>query len=326
VSGDEETGEETPVAWTLRDVPDLEGRTVLVTGATSGLGEVTAVVAATRGAEVVLATRDADRTRMLVDRVHERQPAASFEHLPLDLADLDQVREAGARFLDRHDRLDVLVNNAGVMNTPLRRTAQGFELQVGVNHLGHHALTGHLLPALVATPGARVVTVSSFMHRGAVLDPDTLGEVEEPYDRWAAYRRSKLANLLFTSDLQRRFVAAGVDTSAVAAHPGYAATALQTRGPGMDTGLRRVVGLAGTRLANLLLAQPATTGALPQLRAAFDPAVEGDSYWGPTGFRETRGDPGPVGRSDDARDPELARRVGLASEDRTGVALEVPAR
>lgn len=312
------------MAWTAADIPALTETTVLVTGATSGLGRATAIALATRGARVVLATRDAGRTADVMAEIRSRRPGAQLEHLPVDLADLTSIAQAADRYLDTHERLDVLVANAGVMATPMRRTADGFELQLGVNHLGHHALTGRLLPSLLAAPAARVVVVSSVAHRLGRIDLDDLNWDTTRYERWAAYGRSKLANLLFVLDLQRRLAAAGSAAIAVGAHPGYAATALQTTGPAMQGGVRGAVMGALTRAATAVAAQPASQGALPQLYAATAAEVTGGSYWGPDRFGESRGYPAPAARSADALDEELAAALTAASQQLTGVGLEPP--
>lgn len=308
--------------FTAADLPDLTGRVALVTGATSGLGEASAIALASRGAHVVLATRDATRTGALMDRIRARRPHASLEHVPLDLASLASVRAAAERVTEQHGHLDVLLANAGVMATPRRDTDDGFELQIGINHLGHHALVGLLLGPLLAAPAARVVAVSSSAHRIARLDVDDLNWQRRRYERWAAYGASKLANLLMTAELQRRFEAADASAIAVAAHPGYAATGLQTAGPAMQGGVRGTVTGLATRVANVVVAQSASQGALPQLVAAVGPAVQGGSYWGPDGPFEARGNPTPVLPSRIARDPELARRLTEVSEQLTGVALD----
>jgi NAD(P)-dependent dehydrogenase (short-subunit alcohol dehydrogenase family) len=307
------------VPWTTADLPDLDGTTVLVTGATSGLGEATTIALATRGAHVVLATRDAAKTEALIRGIRERSPAASLEHLAVDLADLTSVRRAAETYLARHDRLDRLVANAGVMAAPLRRTVDGFELQLGVNHLGHHALVGRLLPALLAAPDARVVVVSSTAHRMGRIDLDDLNWERARYHRWLAYGRSKLANLLFVLELERRFRADGTTAIAVGAHPGYAATALQTTGPAMQGGISGAVTAWASRALNVIAAQPAAQGALPQLYATTAPDVTGGSYWGPDGIGESRGHPAPATRSADAMDGTLAAALFRASEELTDV-------
>jgi NAD(P)-dependent dehydrogenase (short-subunit alcohol dehydrogenase family) len=312
------------VPWTATDLPDLTGTTVLVTGATSGLGEATTIALATRGAHVVLATRDAAKTDTVMRGIRDRAPAASVEHLPVDLADLASVASAAATFLSRHDRLDRLVANAGVMGTPLRRTVDGFELQFGVNHLGHHALVGRLLPALRAAPAARVTVVSSAAHRMGRIDLDDLNWEHTRYRRWAAYGRSKLANLLFLLELERRFRATGTAAIAVGAHPGYADTALQTTGPAMQGGLTGAVTRWCSRGLNAVAAQPVSRGALPQLYATAAPGVTGGSYWGPDGIGESRGHPAPATRSADAMDGTLAAALFRASEELTDVRFELP--
>lgn len=311
------------MSWTAADLPDLTGTTGLVTGATSGLGEATAIALATRGAHVVLATRNADKTAALQRRILERAPGASLEHLPVDLADLTSVREAAEGFLARHDRLDRLVANAGVMATPHRRTVDGFELQFGVNHLGHHALVGRLLPALLAADAARVVVVSSSAHRLGRIDLEDLNWERTRYQRWLAYGRSKLANLLFVLELDRRFRAARTGAIAVGAHPGYAATELQTAGPAMQGGLRGAVMGGLSRGLTLLVGQPAAQGALPQLYATAAPLVSGGSYWGPDRFGESRGNPAPASRTADAMDGSLAAALFRASEELTGVPVDL---
>ena len=309
--------------WTADDLPDQHGRTVLITGATSGLGEASAVAMATRGAHVILATRSSERTVAVMDEIHHRAPAASMEHLLVDLADLSSVAAAAAALARRHEHLDVVIANAGIMAPPLRRTVDGFELQMGVNHLGHFALIGGLLPLLLAATAPRVVLVSSTAHRLARLRVDDLNLERHHYQRWVAYGNSKLANLLHVLELQRRAEAAGRDLTAVAAHPGYADTALQTTGPRMQGGIRGLVSGVGSRIGNLLFAQPASQGALPQLYAATAPALPGASYWAPDGPGEARGYPAPATRSAAAQDPALAAALWQASQEMTGVTYDL---
>ena len=303
--------------WTADDIPDLTGRRAVVTGATSGLGEVTAVELARHGTHVVLTARDADRGEQAAARVRAAAPGASVQVGALDLADLSSVRAFAADVADdvAGEPLDLLVNNAGVMAVPARRTVDGFELQMATNHLGPFALTGLLLPALLRRPGARVVTVSSFVHRFGALRLDDLMS-EQSYDPWQAYYRSKLANLLFMRELGRRAAAAGVDLVSTAAHPGWARTNLQYVGP-RTSGRRGGVTVA--RAANSVLGQSATTGALPQLRAATDPGVRSGDYFGPRGLGEQRGLPRRVGMSRAARDDLAARSLWDTSERLTGV-------
>ena len=301
--------------WTADDIPDLTGRRAVVTGGSSGLGLETAVALAAHGAQVVLTARDTAKGDDAVRRVLARVPDASVERGSLDLADLVSVRAFAERVGDRP--LDLLVNNAGVMAVPPRRTADGFELQMGTNHLGHHALTGLLLPALLARPGARVVTVSSFVHWFGSLDFGDLMS-ERSYDPWRAYAASKLANLLFMRELDRRAREAGTDLVSVGAHPGYARTNLVAAGPA--TGRRLTGGVL--RLGTALVGQSARAGALPQLRAATDPEVRGGEYYGPRGPAEQRGLPKKVRCSANARDDRASGLLWAESERLTGVGFD----
>lgn len=270
--------------WTAGDLPDQSGRTAVVTGANSGIGLVTARELAYRGARVILACRSETRGRAAEAAINEQVPSAQVEFRPLDLADLSSVREFAAGF--PYERLDLLINNAGVMALPYGTTADGFETQFGVNHLGHFALTGLLLPRLIETPGARVVSLSSGMHLLANIDLDDLNS-ERSYSRWIAYGRSKSANLLFVHELARRFAAAGSDTVAAAAQPGYAKTGLHTAGVRMEGRERteRVVDVASR-----IIGQSAEAGALPTLYAATEPGVRPDSFIGPR-VQNWRGSP-----------------------------------
>jgi NAD(P)-dependent dehydrogenase (short-subunit alcohol dehydrogenase family) len=298
--------------WNTQDIPDQSGRVAVVTGANSGIGLVTARELARKGARVVLACRSEARGEAAVDRLRAELPDARVELSRLDLGDLASVREFAAGF--PYERLDILVDNAGVMALPYGTTADGFETQFGVNHLGHFALTGLLLPALLAAPGARVVVVSSGMHALANIDIDDLNS-ERRYRRWIAYARSKTANLLFTHELARRAAAHGTDLVAAAAHPGYAATNLQTTGPlaeGRPAAERLV------RLANRLVAQPAEAGALPILYAATEPGVQPDSFTGPH-IAMWRGAPAPSWRAPWTLNDTAGQRLWAASEELTGV-------
>lgn len=303
--------------WTLDEIPDLDGRRALVTGVTSGLGEHTVLELARKGAEVVMAARDAAKLERSVAGLRRALPQAALVPLPLDLADLGSVRRA-AEEAGRLGPLDILVNNAGVMATPHRRTVDGFELQMGTNHLGHFALTGLLWPQLVAAESARVVTVSSQMHRLARTVPldDPRHDTGRRYERWTAYAQSKLANLLFAFELERRARMAGTKVQSMAAHPGYARTNLQRSGPGMGSGRSRTAILLG---ATRLLGQPSDIGALPTLMAATMRGLPGGSYVGPKGPLESRGLPTVVKASRVANDPQLARRWWELSEEATRV-------
>jgi NAD(P)-dependent dehydrogenase (short-subunit alcohol dehydrogenase family) len=303
------------MTWTASDIPDQSGRTAVVTGANSGIGYCAARELARRGASVVLACRSAQRADEAVERLRAEVPGGRFEYRPLDLADLSSVRRFAKDY--EGDRLDLLINNAGLMAIPYALTADGFETQFGVNHLGHFALTGLLLPRLLASPGSRVVSVSSAMHARANVDLDDLNS-ERGYRRWTAYSRSKSANLLFIHELARRLAGAGSGTVATAAHPGFAATNLQTKGPRMagNRGAERVMSLV-----NRVMAQSAETGALPTLYAATAPSVEPDSFTGPR-VLGWRGPPAPSRRAAGTRDDRLGELLWAASQQLTGVTYE----
>lgn len=298
--------------WTVADVPPQAGRTVVITGANTGLGFEAAKALAGAGATVVLACRDlakADRAAAAIggDRV---------QTVRIDLASLESVRDAAAELAQRHPRLDLLINNAGLMWPPFGQTADGFELQFGTNHLGHFALTGLLLPALLAVPGSRVVTVSSMGHRTGRIDFDNL-QAQRHYGRHDAYGRSKLANLMFTYELQRRLAAAGVGTIAVAAHPGGSRTELSRHSGRLVRLEQRWIGQR--------FSQDAAMGALPILRAAVDPDAAGGDYYGPGGWLEVRGYPRKVRSSRRSHDVAVQRRLWTESERLTGVVFEVAA-
>jgi len=302
-------------SWTAENVPDLTGKTVLLTGANSGIGLAAARVFARRGATLVLACRDPRKGASALQQIALESPAARVELLELDLASLASVEQAAKRFARGHAQLDVLCNNAGVMAIPRALTAEGFELQFGVNHLGHFALTGRLIDRLLAAGGARIVTVSSAAHRiGTIAFDDIDGA--RGYQEWLAYGQSKLANLLFAFELQRRLQARGLLAISVACHPGYADTNLQQVGPA-QRGSR--VGAAFFRVANALFAQSAERGAWPTLYAATAPEVQGGDYIGPGGPGELAGAPRRVRARRAAYDLDVARRLWELSVERTGV-------
>ncbi|MDQ3887172.1 MAG: oxidoreductase [Actinomycetota bacterium] len=293
------------------DVPDQTGRTALVTGANSGLGRQTATVLARRGATVLMGCRDPERGRLALEQV---QAGGSASLVILDLADLASVRRAAAEVRKRTgDALDVLVNNAGVMATPRRRTVDGFELQIGTNHLGHAALTWLLAPAL--RPGARVVTLSSLSHRSGGLEVDDLNFERRRYNPITAYSASKLANLLFALELDRRARATGRDLVSVAAHPGLTDTELTANSVRMRLPLLAPLVSLGSKLVT----QGVVAGALPQLYAATAPDVRGGEYFGPANFGETRGAPARAATSPAARDPEQARMLWERTADLVGI-------
>ncbi|HYP48648.1 MAG TPA: oxidoreductase [Thermoleophilaceae bacterium] len=303
--------------WTASDMPDLSGRRAVVTGANSGLGLVTARELARRGAAVVLACRNVAKGEAALAEVRAAAPGAELELASLDLGDLASVRSFAEWHSAAHpDGLDILVNNAGVMAPPRGTTADGFERQLGTNHLGHFALTGMLLEGLLARNGARVVTVSSSAHKMGRMHFDDL-QGERGYSRWGRYGQSKLANLLFCLELDRRARAARTSLISVAAHPGYAATNLQLAGPPAHEALVM-------RLSNAVVAQSAEMGALPSLYAATAPGLAGGSYVGPDGIAEARGHPKLVKPNGRARDAEAARRLWEVSEELTGVRFSFP--
>jgi NAD(P)-dependent dehydrogenase (short-subunit alcohol dehydrogenase family) len=302
-------------------MPDQAGRTVLVTGASSGLGLRSAEALAARGARVLMACRNETKAAAAREQVASGASGPPPEVVLLDLADLSSVRAGAEKVAGSVDRLDVLMNNAGVMAVPLSRTADGFEMQFGTNHLGHFALTGLLLPLLGQAPAPRVVTTSSHMHRSGRIAWDDLA-AERRYRRWPVYSRTKLANLLFAYELDRRARQAGSNLLSVAAHPGYAATHLQLAGS--EQSGRRLTARVMS-LGNHLIAQTDAMGALPQLYAATAPGVEGGQYLGPDRFFQLRGHPTKVSSSRRSRDPEAARRLWQVSQELTGVQYEWPA-
>ncbi|MEA2419434.1 MAG: hypothetical protein QOE60_1640 [Thermoleophilaceae bacterium] len=286
----------------------------MVTGANSGLGLSTARELARAGARVVMACRNLEKGEAARREIEAAVPAAVLELEQLDLGSLDSVRAFAQRFRDGHDGLDLLINNAGVMAPPRGETADGFELQFGTNHLGHFALTGLLIGSMEGRGDARVVTLSSTAHRTGRIAFDNLGG-ERHYFRWRAYGQSKLANLLFALELERRLRAAGSSVKSMAAHPGYAATNLQFAAPPL---LDRLV----MRVGNLVIAQSEDMGALPTLYAATHPGLPGGTYVGPDGIGEQRGHPKPVSPNRAARDEAVARRLWEVSEEMTGVRFE----
>jgi NAD(P)-dependent dehydrogenase (short-subunit alcohol dehydrogenase family) len=305
--------------WTIEQIPDQSGRLAVVTGANSGLGLGTARELARAGATVVMACRNMEKGAEAEEAIKREVSDASVELRALDLGSLDSVRDFAERFRSEHDSLDLLVNNAGVMAPPRRETADGFELQFGTNHLGHFALTGGLIRALEGRPDARVVTLSSGAHRLGHMDFDDLNW-QRRYSRWRAYGRSKLSNLIFALELDRRLKAAGSPVKSIAAHPGYAATNLQSAAaPFAD---RMVM-----KLSNFVVAQSGDMGALCPLYAATYPDLRGGEFIGPDGFLEQRGHPTVVApHNSEANDPEIARRLWEVSVDLTAVSFELGAR
>lgn len=306
------------MTWTAADIPDQAGRVAIVTGSNTGLGFETAAELARAGATVVLACRTPSKAEDAKRAIQRRTHNGAVEVLALDLGDLRAIRAAADESLERWPTIDLLINNAGVMIPPESRTADGFELQFGTNHLGHFAYTGLVLGALRDTPGSRIVNVSSIAHRDGRMRWDDL-QWERSYNRMAAYGQSKLANLLFTFELDRRLRTAGAETVALAAHPGVSATELGRYIPGLSfPGIKQVVGAALGAVLNT-----AAEGALPSLRAATDPDAVGSLYYGPTGYREMSGDPEVVMPSPHAVREEDWERLWAISEELTGVAPPV---
>jgi NAD(P)-dependent dehydrogenase (short-subunit alcohol dehydrogenase family) len=314
--------------WTAADVGDQSGRIAVITGATSGLGLETARVLAQHGATVVLAARDQARNAAATDRIRAAQSTGpgqggavktgTVETAELDLASLESVRKVAADLAARFPRLDLLINNAGVMMPPYSLTKDGFELQFGTNHLGHFALTGLLLSSLLAQPGSRVVTVSSNAHRSGRLNFADLQSARH-YQRMAAYGRSKLANLMFTYELQRRLSAARAQTIALAAHPGTARTELARHLPGFAQASMS----SRFHAVNSWWVQDGSMGALPTLRAATDPDAIGGTYYGPDGPLQLTGYPVVVTSSTRSQNKEAQRRLWAESEQLTGISYPV---
>ena len=294
----------------MRDMPDQSGRVAVVTGSNTGIGLETAAALARHGAHVVMACRDQEKGRAAAARIAAGRASGTLDVMVLDLADLASVRSFCDAFHAGFDRLDLLINNAGVMWPPASRTVDGFELQVGTNHLGHFALTARLLNLLRQASGSRVVTVSSVAHRVGTIDFDDLQWESRPYRPNRAYGQSKLANLLFAYELQRRLDRAGIETMSVAAHPGYTGTDLQRH-----AGLLRVL--------TPLLAMPPWRGALPTLYAATADGVEPGGYYGPGGLGELRGYPTRVGSSPESTDEAVAAKLWQVSEGLVGLEFAV---
>ena len=293
----------------------LEGKVAVVTGANSGLGLETARALATDGATVIMACRSVEKAKAAKEAIEREPLSGSLEVVELDLASLESVRRGADQILQRHPILDLLINNAGVMAIPLRRTVEGFEMQFGTNHLGHFALTGHLLDALTAAKdGARVVSVSSFAHWGGGIRLDDINW-ERRYFRWPAYSQSKLANILFARELHRRVEEAGLSILSSACHPGASATNLQFVASELDGSkvMRKLWGFVNR------FTQSAADGARPQLFAATSPDALPNGYYGPDGFGEISGDAAPARLSKRAKDAELARNLWELSEELTSV-------
>ena len=300
--------------WTADDIPDLTGKVILVTGANNGIGYEAAKEFTRKGAQTILACRNMNKAQTALAKIQTEIPNALVEVMSLDLSSLQSVREFAEAFKAKYDRLNVLVNNAGIMMVPYGFTQDGFERQFGINHLGHFALTGLLLDLILATPEARVVNVSSLAHRGGKMDFDNLMfEGGQGYERQAAYGRSKLANLLFTYELQRKFEEHGVDAITVAAHPGVSNTNLADHMPGVKI-LKPLFGG---------ILQSAAMGALPIIRAAVDPDATGGQYYGPDGKNERGGFPVVVSSSEASHNQADAQKLWEMSDELTGVTFNL---
>ena len=295
--------------WTANDIPDQSGRIAIVTGANSGIGYETTRILAEKGATVIMACRNLDKANTAADEIRANNPRGIVTVMELDLGDLDSVRTFAGEFKNRYDRLDLLINNAGIMHPPYGQTKQGFESQVGVNHLGHFALTGLLLDVVLQTPQSRIVTVSSVAHKMGRIDFENLN-AEKGYGAKAAYGQSKLSNLLFTYELQRLLEKAGSETIATAAHPGWTATNLQQNS-------------GAIRFFNRFFAQTPEMGALPTLRAAIDPGAGGGEYYGPSKRFEMVGYPKQVKSNGRSHDAVTAANLWTISEELTGVRYSI---
>lgn len=292
--------------WTAKDIPDQADRVAIVTGSNSGIGYETALALAEHGATVIMACRNLDKANAAAEQIRQSNPAGEVVVMQLDLGDLDSVSNFASEFQAKYDRLDLLINNAGIMVPPYGKTAQGFESQFGVNHLGHFALTGQLLDLILQTAGSRVVTVSSMAHRFGKIDLDDLQWESRSYSANAAYGQSKLANLLFTYELQRKLDAADRETIATAAHPGWTATNLQQHS-------------SMVRYGNRFFAQDSSMGALPTLYAATSPDSQGGGYYGPEGLMEMRGYPKEVKSNVQSYGEAKAAQLWDVSEELTGI-------
>ena len=300
--------------WSIADIPPQNGKLAVVTGATGGLGYETALALARAGAEVLVTGRNAEKGRAAIEGIKRAVPSAKVRFAMLDLASLASIRAFAATMLANGRPMDLLINNAGVMDLPTRRlTEDGFELQFGTNHLSHFALTALLLPLLRKAQAPRVVNVSSLAHRGGKIDFRNL-QAERKYNSWAAYQQSKLANLLFTFELQRRSDAYGWGLMSNAAHPGYARTELIPNGPGTG-GLKGI----GMKVLGSFMSHSAAAGALPTLFAATSPQAAPNGYYGPNGFYELKGPVAPAKIMPQAKDESVARKLWQASEQLTGV-------
>jgi len=295
--------------WTSENIPSQKNRIAIVTGSSSGIGLEAARVLAGKEAMVIIAVRNLEKGDKAAEKIRQDVSKANLKTMKLDLADLDSVKKFAEEFKREYSHLDLLINNAGVMIPPYSKTVDGLELQFGTNHLGHFALTGQLLSLLISTESSRIVNVSSAAHKYGKIDFDDLNWENRKYKAWTAYGDSKIANLYFTYELDRKLKANDLEIITNAAHPGYTATELQ-RNMGLST------------ILNALLAQSVEMGTLPTLRAAFDTEAKGGEYFGPKGFMEMRGFPVQVDSNDLSRDKAIAKKLWKVSEELTGVKFD----
>lgn len=299
--------------WKTNDIPDLTGKVIIVTGGNSGLGFESVKAFAEKGAEVILACRNVEKGELAKSEIVKSDPTSKIRVLELDLMNLSSIREFTSSFKSTYDQLDVLLNNAGIMMTPYQLTKDGFESQFGTNHLGHFALTGLLLDIIQQTPGSRVINISSLAHKGGTFDFEDLHYNNgSSYDPMKSYRRSKMANLLFTYDLQRKLATVQSDTISVAAHPGVSMTNLANHLKGSF--MFKIFELIGGFISH----DPAK-GALPGIRASVDPKVQGGAYYGPDGMMEMKGNPVKVASNKASHDLDDAKKLWEVSEQLTGV-------
>lgn len=294
--------------WTADNIPDLSNKRVLITGANSGIGFETSVVLAKKRAHLIMACRNQQKAEEAEKKIIDIVPDAKITLVTLDLADLDSVRQCADVVLKSHQKLDVLINNAGVMATPYSTTKQGFEIQLGSNYLGHYALTGLLLPLLKSTPGSRIVSLSSSAANFAQIDFADILTERKKYKPYEAYGQAKLANLVFALELARKLEASGSKTISIAVHPGVSPTNLQ-----------RTSGFLIGKIITPLISQPADKATLASLLAATDPMVKNGTYWGPSGFMHAKGSPGAASIPKQAKDLNTASRLWKVAEDLTGV-------
>ncbi|MHA2032092.1 MAG: oxidoreductase [Candidatus Kariarchaeaceae archaeon] len=301
--------------WKAEDMPDQTGKVMIITGANSGLGLYASMELARKGATVIMTSRNIDKGHEAVEEIKQEIPHAKVELMQLDLSKLSSVKSFTGEFNEKYERLDALINNAGIMQPPYTKTEDGFELQIGVNHFGHYVLTGLLLEKLKNTPGSRVINQSSMAHSRGKMNFDDINS-EKKYSRLGAYGQSKLANLLFNNELNRLFKENSIDSIAIGVHPGYTATNLQHNGPTL--GGKSLWSRIYT-ITNKLMAQCVDKGILPMLYAATEDDLDGGDYIGPGRFSGARGYPKRVKASDSAYNQEVAKRLWGASEDLTGV-------